>query len=391
MPGVLAPDGAPFAEGLLGRRIDVGVSGRVPVGESRNLALRLALSTNGRERRFGPGALEEDRISTGFVEVTHSLSAEHAATVLGAVLQVDAYHNRLNTAFDHDWVIPGLFATADRDVAGITLSGSLRADMHPEAGVQVTERVAALIRPAHEWSVRLSGGTGFATPNGLTEETEAIGLRAVRAAPDLDPERSLGVALDVGGKVAEVEFVVTGYGSFIRDAVQLAHAGQSLDGVLRNAAGTTRVGGVEFGAIRRFDGGKLLLTYGYATGSRTDADTEVREAVPLLPRHRFGVDLMLEREGEYRIGIEGIWYGPQSLDDDPYRAESKPYFYTMFLAMRQFGALEVVANFENLLDVKQTDHDPLVRPSPVVGGRWTTDVWAPLEGFMANVAVRYRW
>ena len=24
-------------------------------------------------------------------------------------------------------------------------------------------------------------------------------------------------------------------------------------------------------------------------------------------------------------------------------------------------------------------------------GRWTTDVWAPLEGFMANVAVRLRW
>jgi hypothetical protein len=41
--------------------------------------------------------------------------------------------------------------------------------------------------------------------------------------------------------------------------------------------------------------------------------------------------------------------------------------------------------------VRQTDYQSLVRPSPTVGGRWTTDVWGPLEGFMANVAVRYRW
>ncbi len=39
-----------------------------------------------------------------------------------------------------------------------------------------------------------------------------------------------------------------------------------------------------------------------------------------------------------------------------YRSSSKPYTYTMAIA-----------------------------------GRWTTDVWAPLAGFMANVAVRYRW
>jgi iron complex outermembrane receptor protein len=91
------------------------------------------------------------------------------------------------------------------------------------------------------------------------------------------------------------------------------------------------------------------------------------------------------------VGIEAIYYGRQELDDNPYRSYSKPYVYAMAIAMRQFGPLEVVANFENLLDVRQTEHHPLVRPAPAVGGRWTTDVWAPLEGFMANVAVRFRW
>ena len=86
-----------------------------------------------------------------------------------------------------------------------------------------------------------------------------------------------------------------------------------------------------------------------------------------------------------------IWYGGQPLDDNPFRARSKPYLYLMAIALRQFGRLEAVANFENLLNVRQTDTDPLVRPSPTIGGRWTTDVWGPLEGFMANVALRFRW
>ena len=100
---------------------------------------------------------------------------------------------------------------------------------------------------------------------------------------------------------------------------------------------------------------------------------------------------MLERPGVYRAGLEGIWYDVQPLDDDPYRTQSKAYLYVMFIAARQLGALEVVANFENLLNIRQTTYAPLVRPTLGTGGRWTTDVWAPLEGFLANVAVRYRW
>ena len=198
--------------------------------------------------------------------------------------------------------------------------------------------------------------------------------------------------VDVNGRVLGAELLVTGYTSNIRSAIQLVGVGDaSLSGVLRNAESLTRIVGAEAAAIRRFEGGKLLLTYGYAFGTRPDAETGRREEMPLINRHRAGADLMFEKEGEYRVGIEGIYYGRQALDDNPYRTRSKPYFYTMAIAMRQFGALEVVANFENLLNVRMTEHQPLVRPTQTVGGRWTTDVWAPLEGFMANVAVRFRW
>jgi outer membrane receptor for ferrienterochelin and colicins len=361
----LTPDGTAFREGLTGRRADLGLTLRVPRADSGHVALRLALSSNGRERTMGATPAERDRISTGFVEVTRLMKAVRSTYVLGAAVQADAYHNKLNASFDHEWVTPGLFVTADRDVGSLTISASVRGDVHPDEGLEMTQRLAILLRPAADWTVRLGGGTGFAPPTSMTEEVEAIGLRTIQPS----------------------------YGSSIDHALQLVDLNDAaFSGTLRNAGGPTRIGGVEAAMIWRFPAGKFLLTYGYALGTRTDAETGAREDVPLLNRHRVGGDLMLERPGVYRIGIEGIYYGRQALDDDdPYRRQSKPYVYIMAIAMRQFGPLEVVANFENLLNVRQTDYQPLVRPTPTTGGRWTTDVWAPLEGFMANVAVRLRW
>jgi outer membrane receptor protein involved in Fe transport len=196
--------------------------------------------------------------------------------------------------------------------------------------------------------------------------------------------------LDINGKLVGAEVLVTTYASAIKDAIEVFDAGNGA-AKLANAGAYTRMGGVETAAIWRFEGGKFLGTYGYMKGSRADQFTGAREAMPLVPRHRIGGDLMFEKEGVYRGGIEGIWYGEQSLDENPYRTKSKPYFYLMAIYVRQFKGLEVVANFETLLNVRQTTTDPLVLPTRGMGGRWTTDVWAPLEGFMANVAVRYRW
>ena len=387
----VAPDGSSFREGLTGRRADAGLTLRLPRRDSGHVAARLALSTNGRQRLFGSGPIERDRISTAFGEITRMMKAERGALVLGAAVQADRYHDDLNAAFDHDWVTPGLFVTGDRDIGPVTLSASVRGDQHPEAGLQLTERLAFLVRPAERWSVRISGGTGFAAPASMTEEVEAIGLRAIQPGP-LSAERSISGMIDVAGFALGAELLLTGYASAIHNAIQLVELGDpSGSGALRNAAASTRVRGAEGAAIWRFGEAKFLLTYGYARGTMPDAETGQREEMPLLNRHRVGGDLMVDRPGVYRFGIEGIYYGRQMLHDNPYLSQSKPYVYTMAIAMRQFGPVEIVANFENLLNVRQTKYQPLVRPSPTVGGRWTTDVWAPLEGFMANVAVRYRW
>lgn len=392
LSGAVTPGGTAFQEALTSHRADVGARAIIPLRDSGNIAIRLAVAGNRRSREFGPGPLENDGSATGFLEITRAIVASRGTTVLGSTLQLDDFRNSLNPRYDHRWFTPSLFATTEGVVGPLTLSLSARGDAHPQAGFQLTERISALAKPAQDWWVRVSAGTGFAAPTAMTEETEAIGLRSIRPSAELQRERSFGSMLDISGKVAGTELLVTTYSSVITKAIQLVDAGDgSSDGILTNASGSTRIGGVEGAAVWRFEGGKFLGTYGYTRGTRPDATSGIREPIPMLPRHRVGGDLMFEKPGEYRWGIEGIWYGRQSLDDNPFRNESKPYLYVMAIAVRQLGSLEAVANFENLLNVRQTDTDPLVRPAAATGGRWTTDVWAPVEGFMANVALRYRW
>ena len=139
------------------------------------------------------------------------LREERGALVFGAAVQVDAYQNQLNPNFDHDWVTPGLFITGDRDFGSTTVSASIRGDLHPEAGLELTERLALLFRPGTEWSVRVGAGTGFAAPAPLTEEVEAIGLRAIQgfAAGGFGPAAFFASFVVAGPGGPRLPFIVT--------------------------------------------------------------------------------------------------------------------------------------------------------------------------------------
>jgi outer membrane receptor for ferrienterochelin and colicins len=58
--------------------------------------------------------------------------------------------------------------------------------------------------------------------------------------------------------------------------------------------------------------------------------------------------------------------------------------------MHRIRAAILYVNTENLSDVRQTRHDPLLRQRPLRDGRWSTDVWAPLEGRTINGGLRFR-
>ena len=156
-----------------------------------------------------------------------------------------------------------------------------------------------------------------------------------------------------------------------------------------NINGTTRTRGVEALLRWRRDSFVVTASYLYTDASEPDGAGDRRE-VPLTPKHSAGLVAIWEVEGRGRLGFELYYTGSQSLEDNPYRLESDPYFEAGLLGEITRGRYNFFVNFENFLNTRQTRDDPLVRPSRTPDGRWTVDAWAPLEGFVASAGVRIR-
>jgi outer membrane receptor for ferrienterochelin and colicins len=100
-------------------------------------------------------------------------------------------------------------------------------------------------------------------------------------------------------------------------------------------------------------------------------------------------DGIIEDEEVGQMALEVSYIGRQALPEDPYNTVSRPYVIVGFLAMKRLGdRMTVFVNAENLTNVRLSDYQPLLRPEPGPGGRWTVDAWAPLEGSMINLGVR---
>ena len=59
------------------------------------------------------------------------------------------------------------------------------------------------------------------------------------------------------------------------------------------------------------------------------------------------------------------------------------------LVERRFGPARLFVNGENLLNIRQTRHDPLLRPQQLFDGKWTVDAWTLLDGRVVNAGLRF--
>jgi iron complex outermembrane receptor protein len=384
--GGTTPAGTAFAENLETRRLDGGLVGSWLLSDSRRLTLRGSAMVQRHRHTFGT-TIERDVHRTDFAELALAGQDGDHAWVLGAALQHEAYHSKEVPAFDFGYTIPALFVQDEfAPHPLITLAASMRMDHHSEYGAFANPRLSVLLRPG-AWVIRASAGTGYFAPSPFTERIEAVGLGRLTPFTDLDAERARGAMLDVGRAVGPWELNATVFGSRVEDALVVAPDG--VGGLtLSNAPGPVRTWGTEL--LARYERGSLHVnaTHVHTHSTEVMPGGSARREVPLTPRHTVGLVAAWEAEGTGRVGAEVYFTGRQSLEDNPYRSESEPYWVLGVLLERRLGPARFFINLENLLDTRQTTHDPLVLPSQSSEGEWVTGVWAPLDGRVINGGVR---
>jgi iron complex outermembrane receptor protein len=264
----------------------------------------------------------------------------------------------------------------------LSLSGSGRLDHHSEYGTFFSPRAAALVR-AGRWNSRLSIGTGFFAPTPLTEETEATGLSRLVIPGQLRAEEGRSLSFDISRTDGPLSYTVTTFRSRVAHPINVDRsAGIELSNLSEPASNT----GLELLGTLRSAPYAVTGTYTYVRSHEVIAG--LRRDSTLTPRHSAGLVGMWEREDVGRAGVELYYTGIQALEENPYRALSRPYLILGLLAERQFGRFRLFVNGENLTGVRQTRWDPLVRESRAADGRWPVDAWAPLEGRTINGGLR---
>lgn len=82
---------------------------------------------------------------------------------------------------------------------------------------------------------------------------------------------------------------------------------------------------------------------------------------------------MWEEHDKGRLGFEVYYTGKQPLEDNPYRTSGKSYFEIGLLGEIVVGKARLFLNAENLLGIRQTRYDSLLRHRRAPDGRWTVD------------------
>jgi outer membrane receptor for ferrienterochelin and colicins len=385
-PGRTVADGNPFQEALDTDRFDTGVIARFPLGTTRLLSVRASAMSQGHRHEFGE-TIERDRHQTALAETSMTATSGKHTWVIGAAVQADGYRARDVSGFDYTYTVPGVFVQDDVALGKLaTVSASVRFDRHSAFGAFVNPRASALLRPGR-WTIRASVGGGYYAPTPFTEETEAVGLTRLAPLGSLRPERASSASLDAGTSAGILELHGTVFASLVRDPIAVCPAGPRRIAIV-NAPASTRTAGIEALGRARWRQFVATATYTFTSSTEVDPETRRREEVALTPRHAAGLVAAWEKHGTGRIGLEIYYTGRQRLEDDPYRHMSVPYVVFGMLAERRIGRARLFVNAENLGGVRQTEHDPLVRPVQANDGRWTVDAWAPLEGRTINGGVR---
>lgn len=392
LPGRTLPDGSAFPESLDTDRLDAGFTVRYPMSDFGFLQFRASGMTQDHRHGFGD-EVDEDRHGTLFGETTLTGASGRHTWVVGAAVHREVYRSETFPDFDYTFTVPGLFVQDEIGFSSeLRASASLRWDAHSEYGSHLSPRVSTLYRPG-PWTARISVGGGFFAPTPFVEEIEAAGLSRLAPVEGLRAERAWTASVDVGRTIRDVELNATLFGSRVEDAVHLLPVDDGVEATgvrLANVEGETRTMGTELLVRYRWEDLTLTGSYVFVRSTEPDPTASRRRDVPLTPRHTAGLVAMWEDHDHGLVGVEAYYTGRQVLDGSPYRDEGRPQVHLGILGELRRGVYSVFLNAENLLNVRQTRYDPLVRDQRASDGRWTVDAWAPLEGFTLNGGVRVR-
>lgn len=288
----------------------------------------------------------------------------------------------------------GAFAQNTTEIAEwFTLESGLRTDYIIPAtndklkGLFILPRISGLFKINRKLTSRLGGGMGYKSSTIFTEEAENLTFRNIVPLniSSTKAEQSYGGNFDVNYRTRigeKVSFSINQlfyYTHLDNPLILTLHPDNLYE--FSNANGYIDTKGTETNIKIGYGIAKLFAGYTYTDAQRHY--NNVLSTMPLTAKHRLNLILMLEKEDNFRIGLEAYYFSPQQLSDGTF---GRDYWICGLMAEKKWEKISIYVNFENLLDARQTRFGSIY--SGTLSNPTFKQIYAPVDGRVINAGIK---
>lgn len=268
------------------------------------------------------------------------------------------------------------------------IEAGIRDDYQNRYGNFFLPRLSFFQRFNKHWATRLGAGMGYKTPDALAPQTKDYDIDQLQPiSSNVEAEKSIGYNAEVNYKHTwhDNEF-------FINLAFFLTHvrkpiiATEQLNGdvIFSNASNPVITKGIDAYVQTRISEWEVYFGYTFTVAERKYL--QQNQFVPYTPRHRAAFTLVKEFPETWRAGIEASYNGRQYRDD---ASKTPGYLFMAGLVQKDLGShVSLILNCENILDYRQSRKEALY--SGTISNPVFKTLWAPIDGRVINLAVKFR-
>lgn len=267
----------------------------------------------------------------------------------------------------------------------LMLEVGLRADFQRRFGNFILPRVALFYKGSPNFSMRLSTGAGYKTPDVFAQDLRSNAYNQfLPITANVKAEHSTGVNYDLNYHIAfneelSLQLNQALYYTHIENPIMVNQSGNyfelSNDQMAVNTYGTDTYVRLAYGEL------ELYLGYNHTIAKK---GMQTGNYVAYSPQDKFSSTLAYDIEGKWRFGIEQSFVANQYLYN---QVKAPAYWFLAAMAEKKFKHLSVVLNCENILDSRQSKKEALFTGS--LSNPQFTPLWGPIDGRVTNLSLRF--
>lgn len=348
------------------------------------------------QRNFGFGGKQ----ASSYAEISDFWKKNKAEWVYGANFTSESFEKNLPDSTqitDFNYRTLGFFVQNGWHITDkFLIETGIRADFHNVFGKFFLPRIAFLYKPSHDFSVRLSSGVGYKTPNIFSSQSVSGNLRnLLPVSTTLKSENSVGVNFDLNynfniGEAITATLNQALYYTNIKNPLILTNNANGFS-TLSNA--TSKVNSIGTDTYIRFEYEhlELYLGFNHTIAKRVGDGADVFLA--FSPQNKFSSTLAYTIEGKWRFGFENAWVGSQYITVNPNDLKTlrkaPNYWFWAGMIERKFGKkVSLVLNSENIFNFKQSTSEALF--TGTIQNPNFVNLWGPIDGRITNLALRVK-